>query len=207
MAHTQIQLSGGAFNILDFASKLKKKVEQGSILGKNLADIYASKEFKAIQNLIPSSDEKARAGFPGEKHGILKLPNGKFGVGNFIGPGTEIVKRLKRGDLGRTPADTTAMRHDLDYFLAQLAKTKKEQARLVREADKRMVATLKKIKRKKLDSPYNIALGMKLIQLKMAGEDIGAIEKGSFGGLRMKHLEEDTQLAKDAIAHLKKEGY
>lgn len=80
--HKEIRLAGGAFKVLKWASKMKKKAEG---VGKKLSDIYASKEFKVIQNLIPSSDEKASAGFAGEKHAILKLRNGKFGIGSFIG--------------------------------------------------------------------------------------------------------------------------
>lgn len=38
-----------------------------------------------VINMLPSSDANARPGFPNERHAILKLPNGKPGVGNFIG--------------------------------------------------------------------------------------------------------------------------
>ena len=33
--------------------------------------------------------------YPGEKHALLILPDGTFTRGNFIGPGTKIIKRIK----------------------------------------------------------------------------------------------------------------
>ena len=74
--------------------------------------------FSSIKNAIPHSDSNARAGYPGENHAILKLPNGMPGIANFMGPGTQVVKRLQRGDPPRTASDKTAMRHDIDYGLA-----------------------------------------------------------------------------------------
>jgi hypothetical protein len=55
----------------------------------------------------------------GEMHGLLKLPNGKFGFANFMGPGTQIKKRIKRGIQGATPVDRLAKIHDIDYSLAR----------------------------------------------------------------------------------------
>lgn len=205
--HRQITLSGGGFGFLKWASKLKKKVEKGVNIGKKVADIYASKEFKNLMKLIPSSDETARAGFPGEQHAILKISPTRFGIANYMGPGTEVVERIKRKDLGRTPADIVAEVHDSMYYLAQLAKTKAEQIKLVREADEHMVESLKIIKRDKLDFPFNIAIGMRLIQAKMLAEDAGIFEKGSFGG-DLKHLPSaDVALVKKNLNFLKSNGY
>jgi len=38
-----------------------------------------------IKNKIPDSDANARPAFPGERHAVLRLPNGKRGIGNYIG--------------------------------------------------------------------------------------------------------------------------
>ena len=46
--------------------------------------------------------------FPGEKHVPLYTNKG-FKIGQFIGPGTQIVKRLRRGDKGLTDSDRTAL--------------------------------------------------------------------------------------------------
>jgi hypothetical protein len=111
-------------------------------LMKNSPDVssaYSSNLGTDLKNLIPSSDATARPSFPGEKHTILKLPNGRTGIANYMGPGTNVIERLKRGDKGRTPADTVAKRHDIDYTLASGKATKEEQLKAVRNADNRMI--------------------------------------------------------------------
>jgi hypothetical protein len=55
---------------------------------------------------------------PGEMHGLLQLPSGKFAFANYMGPGTQLMTRLKRGDQGLTPVDRLAKKHDIDYSLA-----------------------------------------------------------------------------------------
>ena len=75
---------------------------------------------------------------------ILQLKNGKNGVANYMGPGTEVVKRLKRGDPGRTPADMVAKRHDIDYTLASGSRDEASQLKQIRTADNRMINSLKK---------------------------------------------------------------
>lgn len=202
-----IGLSGGAFDFLKFASKLKNKIEKGLKIGKKVSEIYASEPFKKLLDLIPSSDEKARSGFPGEQHSIIKVSKSRFGIANYMGPGTHVVERVRRGDIGRTPADVVAELHDCMYYLAQLAKNKAEQIKLVREADERMVQSLKIIKRDKLDFPINITLGMRIIQAKMLAENAGLIDKGSFGGELKKHSKADVDLIKNHVKKLMSYGY
>ena len=205
--HRQFKLSGGGFGFLKWVNKIKNKVEKGVSIGKKVADIYASKEFKNLMKLIPSSDETARAGFTGEQHAILKISKTRFGIGNYVGPGTAVVERIRRGDPGRTPTDIVAEVHDSMYYLAQLAKTRAEQIKLVREADERMVASLRIIKRDKLDYPFNIAIGMRIIQAKMLAEDAGVFEQGSFGGKLKQHPVADIALVKKNLKYLKSNGY
>lgn len=147
-----------------------------------IADAYTGEIGTALRNAIPDSDDTARNGYPGEMHMILQLKNGKNGIANYMGPGTEIEKRLRRNDPGRTPADTVAKRHDLDYALAQGARTKAGQFQQVRAADNRMISTLKKINMRGTDVPRNIQAGMKLIQAKKIGEDLGIVDKQRFSG-------------------------
>ena len=156
-------------------------------LMKNAPDIssaYSSNLGTDLKNLIPSSDATARPSFPGEKHAILKLPNGRPGIANYMGPGTNVIERLKRGDKGRTPADTVAKRHDIDYTLASGKSTKEEQLKAVRQADNRMVNSLKDISSGKHggDSRLNIQTGLRLIQAKKLGEDLGVLSRSKFAG-------------------------
>ena len=60
---------------LKFLYKNKDKIQ----------DAYTGEIGTAIRNALPSSDDTARPGFPGEKHAILQLPNGKYGVANYMG--------------------------------------------------------------------------------------------------------------------------
>ena len=156
-------------------------------LMKNAPDIssaYSSNLGTDLKNLIPSSDATARPSFPGEKHAILKLGNGRPGIANYMGPGTNVIERLKRGDKGRTPADTVAKRHDIDYTLASGKSTKEEQLKAVRQADNRMLNSLKDISSGKHggDSRLNIQTGLRLIQAKKLGEDLGVLSRSKFAG-------------------------
>lgn len=86
----------GGEGIMDIARSIYQKGKQATsyLYGKRdlikkgaekAADFYGSELGKSIQNILPSSDETARDGFAGERHAILQLPNGKYGVANYMG--------------------------------------------------------------------------------------------------------------------------
>ena len=75
--------------------------------------------------------------YTGEMHAPLLMSDGSLEVGNYIGPGTQAVKRIYRGDRGKTGVDDLAMRHDALY---SLAKTKSD----IRKADEDFLKILKK---------------------------------------------------------------
>jgi hypothetical protein len=155
---------------------IKKAME----LGRDISDIATGPVGTTLRNLLPSSDKNARPGFPGEKHALLKLPNGRIGVANYMGPGTQIEKRLARGDPPRTLSDKVAQAHDIRYSLATNQKD-------VRNADRKMVSKLKQIERTRGDSKFNTQLGMRMIQAKMLAEKTGLAKPGkiaSFGGIK-----------------------
>lgn len=201
------ELGGEGFTdiVRDIFQKGSKVLQAANLVDK----AYTSELGTAIRNQIPSSDDKARPGFAGERHMLLKLPNGKTGVANWMGPGTEVIKRLKRGDPGRTPSDTVAKMHDVQYGLAQGAPTKAKQAEMVRAADNRMVRTLKGIAAGKHggDSQRNIQAGMRLIQAKVLGEDLGLLDKQQFSGPLAKLPEGEKQLLMAGQAALQQAGY
>ena len=181
-------------------------------LMKNAPDIssaYSSNLGTDLKNLIPSSDATARPSFPGEKHAILKLPNGRPGIANYMGPGTNVIERLKRGDKGRTPADTVAKRHDIDYTLASGKSTKEEQLKAIRNADNRMVNSLKQISSGKHggDSQLNIQTGLRLIQAKKIGEDLGVLSRSKFAGDLQTIPQADQVLLLNNQQELEQEGY
>lgn len=165
---------------------IRSGIDKGKALGIKASDLATGEFGTALRNLIPSSDENARAQFPGEKHAILKLPNGKWGQANFMGPGTELEKRLMRGDPPRTMADRVAMAHDSRYGLA---KTQAD----VASADRKMIAKLQDMKRKRQDARVNIEMGLRPIQAKMRAEQFGLVQPGkiaTFGDVSNRALVE-----------------
>lgn len=139
---------------------------RGSGLAKDLAKIA-----KAKMSMKPR--------FEGEAHSPLILKDGKLRLGEYIGPGTNILKRvelLERGMKEVEPVsivDKVAEIHDIDYQLASDSKTKEEQLAKVRKADLDMLKRLKAIKKNKLDKKANILLGEKGIGAKVGIENQG----------------------------------
>lgn len=181
---------------------LQRLYDKGKALVSKGSDLYSSDLGTALKNMVPSSDENARPSFPGEKHALLKLPNGKMAVGSFMGPGTQIIKRLKRGDVPRTLSDKVAQAHDIRYGLAKDLSD-------IRTADKRMISKLNDIERKKGDHPLNIQMGKRLIQAKVIGEDLGLLKKDAFSGDLSKNTlsAEDRALMTGKLKQLEQEGY
>ena len=121
--HTKSNEQMSGENFTDIMKSIYNKGKDGvKFLYNNkgaIVDAYSSELGNSIRNALPNSDDTGRPGFAGEKHAILKLSNGKYGVGNYIGPGTQVVKRLERGDPPRTQIDRVAMGHDIRYQLAK----------------------------------------------------------------------------------------
>ena len=61
---------------------------------------------------------------------------------NYLGPGTHLEKRLKRGDKGKNRLDELAKIHDIDYSLARNIKDKWK-------ADEKMIRSIEKLPGKK----------------------------------------------------------
>ena len=167
-----------------------------SLLGK-VGDIGTN-----LLNRIPNNDDTGRPLFQGEKHALLKLPNGKMGIGNYIGPGTQLIKRLKRKDPPRTEVDKVAMGHDIRYGIANNINE-------IRNADKIMIRKVDEIARNKTDSRFNIAQA-KLIKAKMIGEDLGLIKRNAFSGdlsLNKALPQGDIALMNEKLKPLEMAGY
>lgn len=190
-----------------FIDSVKEKIRNLPKYAGKASEFYSGPIGTALRNMVPSSDENARPGFAGEKHAILKLENGKNGVANYMGPGTNVTERLKRGDVGRTKSDNVAKRHDVDYSLAHGEKTKDAQLKKIREADNRMIKSLQKIREDKSDAPRNIQMGMRLIQAKKMGEDFGILDKSKFSGDIGTISKDDSILLNKARSELEQAGY
>ena len=153
----------------------------------------------AISNAVPDSDDNARPLFPGEVHTVLKLPNGKMGRANFMGPGTKLVQRLKRGDPPRTFSDKESQAHDARYWLAKSPDD-------VKRADLKMIDVMKRGKKNNLDAPMNIAQGLRIIQAKNKIENITGKNLVNFGP-NLGDTEADRPLVEGKLAELEKQGF
>jgi len=76
---------------------------------------------KASSNLCTEQEKQnSRPMFPGEKHGILPCTkNGKPLRYNYLGPGTNLIKREERADVPINSLDKIARDHDYDYQRAK----------------------------------------------------------------------------------------
>ena len=201
-----IDMSGDGF--MDIIKSVYEKGKQGAkFLYENkdkIADVYSGEIGTTLKNLTPSSDATARDSFVGEKHGILQLPNGKYGVANYLGPNTNLIERLRRGDPPRTEVDKASQAHDIRYALAKNTDD-------IRKADNIMMNTVDRIARNRGDNPKNIAQA-RLIKAKIIGEDMGLIRKDAFSGdlsnkfdISMDDKDRITLMSK--IGSLAHEGY
>jgi hypothetical protein len=151
----------------------------------------------AIRNALPfGGDATFAPGFAGEKHAIIKLSNGNNGTANFLGPGTQVIKRLKRKDRGRTPVDSIARAHDLRYTLAQNVQD-------IRAADRRMLKKLKTVK----DAPRNVMIGKRVIQAKILAEKAGLLKRDAFMGKKRLPEGADRRLVRGALTKMEQSGF
>jgi len=179
-----------------------KKIEKIGEVAKNADFVYSSTLGTYIKNKIPASDNTARPGFKGERHAILRLPNGKMGIANYVGPGTNIIQRLIRNDPPRSYVDKIAQKHDIEYSLSTFEPNTQMQLRDIRLADEEMIRKLQKAKNK--DNLYNISIGLRLIQGKKMLEDVGFMKKNTFTGKLGMYNNQDKAILLNALSRANK---
>lgn len=119
--------------------------------------------------------------FEGENHGVLWVPGKGFQRADYMGPGTQILKRIQRKDTGKTPIDQISMLHDIDYTIASgTASSDAEHARLGREADNRMIDSGWKAYKSGKENIFNLTEGAGLIKAKNLLEDWGLMSPTRF---------------------------
>ena len=118
-----------------------------------------------------------------ETHGVLYMPDGSFQTANFMGPGTEVVQRISRGDEGKTYMDRVAELHDIEYMLAVgESNSQEETIRKARAADERMLLYSARALNGKQDHTFNVTQGGGLIRAKTFLEDWNIIDRSRFVG-------------------------
>ena len=87
--------------------------------------------------------------YPGEYHGVIKLPNGKYTWAQYMGPGTRIDKRIPAGQRGLTPIDKESMAHDIRYNLSDTPEA-------IREADNIFNSVIDRLRKEGKESEFNL---------------------------------------------------
>ena len=135
----------------------------------------------------------------GEIHAPVWTSSGlKFG--SYIGPGSDVIGRIREGIQPVSKSDAVAQKHDLAYGFAKNAAD-------VRAADLKMVAKLNDLQSKGEEYRANVWMGKLPIQAKMWAEDRGIIKPGSFADYKGWNNADDEKVAKDKLTELEMAGY
>ncbi len=138
------------------------------------SNVIFGKVGATVSNLISKKfgkNPEARPIFPGEQHIVLPT---RFGLtrANFAGPGTQVERRVRRGDRGvdgTRGIDAISKIHDIDYVNARTSAD-------VRRADNKMIASVKRSSA----GPKTKAIVLAALKAKKLGEDIGVIDVNTF---------------------------
>lgn len=141
---------------------------------------------------VPGSDRL----FPGEMHTPLYTGNARFAMANYMGPGTNLIGRLKRGDAGITDMDTISQAHDIRYALAKGAED-------ILTADRRMIKSAESSS----DSGVNRKLGSTVMKAKHRIESKIGVQYPNKSQLDEPISESDENLLVTKLAELEQRGY
>lgn len=143
----------------------------------------------------------------GEQHAIMYNPKTKkMQRGQYCGPKTHVLQRVRDGCPGVSEADKVCKAHDLRFTLARGP----NMAMWIRDADDRMVRKLKEIRKAGTDTRFNTDISMRGIQAKKKLEDWGIMRKGSFGPATAageKLSAKDRKFLQQQLNRLEMEGY
>ena len=135
-----------------------------------------------IANTLLSTKENKL--MDGEKHQMIKMPDGRIAPAVYSGPGTHLETRIRRGDKPLSYVDKTAQAHDLRY---QLAKNEGD----IKTADADMIKNLNEAKAKNLDNLFNIRQA-ELIKVKYLLQDKFGLPTSWFTSFRLDSIQDPT---------------
>ena len=138
--------------------------------------------------------------FPDERHTPLFTING-VKLAEYAGPSTHVKYRLESNIEPLNYTDTTAQAHDLRYLLS-------ENVDDVRFADNKMISSLEKAEKEKLDYRVNIKATKLIMKSKRGLEDYGLWDKGSYSSMDGNKLnDDDRKLYKNKLNELEMKGF
>jgi hypothetical protein len=142
----------------------------------------------------------------GEKHAYLYTGSKSSNIlglekGSYIGPGTRLTQRLLQNSKPKTYSDTVAQAHDIRYGLSQNTSD-------IRKADEKMLKSLEKAKREKLDYKFNIIQGEVGIKSKIFLEDKIGIKPEFFTDFGIDNLNSsEIKLYRNKLNELELQGF
>jgi hypothetical protein len=198
--------------------KLNKETQRGSGLLE-----FIKKTFKPMANIdavvkaattgkIPTAVKTAwnkRKGFPsafpGELHPMSKTNRG-IAFNSYLGPSTQALKRLVRGDKPISRSDKAGQAHDIRFGLQ--SRNPKIAIRQMRSADKKFISKLKDLE-KRGEPKFNTRVGIRGIQFKNKMEDLGIWPRTKFHTPWRKTQpgHPGIEIAENKLKELKQEGY
>jgi hypothetical protein len=128
----------------------------------------------------------------------MKLKDGTYRPGEYLGPGSHVMDKMKEGIAPVSDVDAISARHDLAYSLARNDDD-------VRAADNHMLERLKAVKQRGSDTNWNINMARVGISAKKSLEDkLGVPKKWftDFGGMDDPEEREFAQGKLDELTHL-----
>ena len=209
--------TGRLADILDMAlnpDKYKNTVDEGSAILKKIQEKNRLKNeerqrlnrqqhgFGFIDNiankLLSTKENKL---LPGEKHQMIKMPDGRIAPTVYSGPGTQLETRIRRGDKPLSYVDKTAQAHDIRY---QLAKTEAD----VKKADADMIVNLDKAKAQNLDNLFNIRQA-ELIKMKYLLQDKFGVPTSFFTTFGLDSIKDPTiiPIMESKLKELEQQGF
>ena len=138
-----------------------------------------------------------------EHHAYLYTGHGILGLekASYMGPGTDLSKRLRQNSKPKTYSDKASQAHDIRYGLA-------ENITDIRKADNKMLKSLDKASKEKLDYKFNIIQGQVGINTKIFLEDRLGISPESFTDFGIDKLStEEINLYSNKLKTLEQEGF
>jgi hypothetical protein len=138
-----------------------------------------------------------------ENHALLYTGKGLLGLerASFMGPGTNLTKRLKMNSKPKSYSDTVSQAHDIRYGLAEDIKD-------IRVADMKFLKSLDKAKKEKLDYKVNIIQGHVGIKTKVFLEDRVGVSPEVFTSFGIDKLTtEEINLYKNKLKELEQKGF
>lgn len=141
-----------------------RKHLQNQIQGSGVYDVV-----KGVADKVLNVDKSINTLYPGEYHGILKLPDGRYASAEYMGPGTRVDIRVPRGDKGLTPIDTESMAHDIRYNLSATPEA-------IRAADNKFNEVIDRLRKEGKEDEFNLKQA-ELIKVKVFLEGNELIRK------------------------------